>query len=155
MNFFDPGFIAAAQNIQAPDYLGSFYRAFQLADTLPWSARRQRENAIQDWQLGMEQARFDAEMMDRARQSQIQELMLPYQIQRAQRLASGTPYTSNNLGDGMYETGGFDFSDLPPPPMPGAQMAIPTVDATIPALTPPENTGVAFEEEIPLTFGLP
>jgi len=97
-SYFDPSYVAAAREVQAPDYLGMFYRSFNLANTLPWSAREQRKQAIENHALAMQQAKFSAEMEDRARNNHLQDLLLPYKIQQAQRLAAG-PQISAPLAD--------------------------------------------------------
>jgi len=86
--FFDPAYIAAARSVQTPDYLSMFSNAYNTFSEMPWSARKQRERSIQDYQLMMQQQRFQAEMADRAHNAKIQDLLLPYKIQQAQAMAA-------------------------------------------------------------------
>lgn len=90
-SFIDIPYLSAYQQATQPvDVLANVAKGFAFGDEMPWSVRRQRKEAIENHQLMMQQQRFQAEMQDRARQNQIQEMLLPYKIQQAQRLAN--PY---------------------------------------------------------------
>lgn len=104
-SFIDSAFLNQAHSIQPPNYLADFYNSFNLAQTLPWSAREQRKRAIEDHGIAMQQARFSADMAQQARQNQIEDMLLPYKLQQAQRLASGirmTPSGSSSQGSGDW-----------------------------------------------------
>lgn len=100
MAWFDGSYINAARGVQFPNYADDFYKAYQISSEMPWSARKQRERAIEDYGLMMQQQKFQADMAQQNRQMQIQEMMLPYQLQRAQRLASGNPYGTGDQPQG-------------------------------------------------------
>lgn len=110
MTYADLGFLNAVQSIKPPDYLGMAARSFALSQELPWSARETRKRQLEDTQLAMQQAKFQADMARQAREMQIQEMLLPYKLQQAQRLATGSPATGGynyNLGDGMPTEGDY------------------------------------------------
>jgi len=149
-----PYLSAYQQATQPVDVLSNVAKGFAFGDEMPWSVRRQRKEAIENHQLWMKQQQFQADMQDRARLNQIQEMLLPYKIQQAQRLAN--PYGGAvTTGGGSFQTY-LDEIDAPtatepvilpdeaPPLSPyGTQMSeIPTQLAPAPAAPSYDDLGL-------------
>lgn len=140
MAFFDPSFTSAAQQVQFPNYFNQFAQAYQISDQFPWSARKRREQAIQDWEMGMKEAEFSARMSQVAQENQYKQALLPYQIARAQRLAAG-PATASAA------EGFDDFGDLPLPPSDAPATGIVATEQ-IPAFIPQTQSGGFAPQEM-------
>lgn len=139
-SYIDNGFLGAIGNVQFPDYSRNFSQTYGLFEDTPWSYRNKRKAQMEDFQMMMQQQRFQAEMADRARNAQIQEMLLPYQIQRAQRLAQApaVEYQPNVVG--QFQNW-FQQPEVVAPS--------PVIENEIPVLTQPDTTDLNYIPDIP------
>lgn len=118
-SYVDLGFLNAINSVQPPNYIGNFAQSFALMSQMPWSAREQRKRQLEDLEIGMKTAQFQADMAERARRAQVEEMMLPYQMQllqaRAQKYMGGesaAPTGSDIYDELVTSFGVFDEEGL-------------------------------------------
>lgn len=122
MALIDTAYLNAFSNPNIPDYVSMFTRGYNLASAMPWSAQNRRQRALEDFQIQMKQQQFAAQMAEKQRESQMKEILFPYQLQRAQRLASGiedTPVPQGGLQNYIAALRSATQQGVPAPsPMP-------------------------------------
>lgn len=92
MALIDTAYLSAFQP-HPTDFIGYFTRGYQVADAMPWSESNRRKRALEDFQIQMKQQQFAAQQAEQAQQMMMREKLFPFQLQRAQRLASSVADT--------------------------------------------------------------